>query len=62
MLGGGLLGRSFAWGCAGGGMRLQDSYLPFSEAFAEVSYLFGAETTIHANQTAKVVLRGDRRV
>ena len=62
MLGGGLLGRSFAWGRASGRMGLQDSYLPFSEAFAEICDLFGAEATILANQAAKVTLGGDRRV
>lgn len=62
MLGGGLLGWSFARGRSSGRMGLQDSYLPFSEAFAEASDLFGAEATILANQAAKVALGGDRRV
>ena len=62
MLGGGLLGRSFAQGRASGRMGLQDGYLSFSEAFAEASDLLGAEATILANQAAKVALGGDRRV
>ena len=43
-------------------MGLQDGYLPFSEAVAEVYELLGAQAAILANQPAKVALGRDGRV